>query len=145
MADITATPPKGASINLLKVLGPVHVWALGVGIVLVGEFMGWNFAVGKGGALAALIACWTAGMLYTCVAMIDNPTAYQGTCRPASTNVRSAATAGLAKAIPPVSMRAATDRIAAGRTRAEVVFDTGAPGVGDPRRLLPGTPQGRGG
>jgi ethanolamine permease len=48
------------------------VWALGVGIVLVGEYMGWNFAVGKGGALAALIACWFAGLLYTCVAMIDS-------------------------------------------------------------------------
>ncbi len=40
--------------------------------MLVGEYMGWNFAVGKGGALAALIACWTAGLLYTCVAMIDS-------------------------------------------------------------------------
>lgn len=59
-------------INLLKVLGPAHVWALGVGIVLVGEFMGWNFSVGKGGALAALIACWVIGLLYTCVAMIDS-------------------------------------------------------------------------
>ena len=53
-------------------LGPAHVWALGVGIVLVGEFMGWNFSVGKGGALAALIACWVVGLLYTCVAMIDS-------------------------------------------------------------------------
>jgi ethanolamine permease len=59
-------------INLLKVLGPVHVWALGVGIVLVGEFMGWNYAVGKGGALGCLIAMWVIGLLYTCVAMIDS-------------------------------------------------------------------------
>lgn len=59
-------------ISLLRVLGPAHVWALGVGIVLVGEYMGWNFAVGKGGAYAALIACWFAGLLYTCVAMIDS-------------------------------------------------------------------------
>ena len=28
--------------------------------------------VGKGGAYAALIACWFAGLLYTCVAMIDS-------------------------------------------------------------------------
>ncbi len=34
--------------------------------------MGWNFAVGKGGMIAALIACWVAGLLYTCVAMIDS-------------------------------------------------------------------------
>ncbi|OYU39908.1 MAG: amino acid permease [Pseudorhodobacter sp. PARRP1] len=59
-------------MGLLRVLGPAHVWALGVGIVLVGEYMGWNFAVGKGGAYAALIACWFAGILYSCVAMIDS-------------------------------------------------------------------------
>jgi ethanolamine permease len=59
-------------LQLLKVLGPVHVWALGVGIVLVGEFMGWNFSVGKGGAIGSLIACWVIGLLYTCVAMIDS-------------------------------------------------------------------------
>ncbi|MCL4065883.1 APC family permease [Pseudomonas sp. GX19020] len=59
-------------VGLARVLGPAHVWALGVGIVLVGEYMGWNFAVGKGGAYAALIACWFAGILYSCVAMIDS-------------------------------------------------------------------------
>jgi len=59
-------------VGLARVLGPAHVWALGVGIVLVGEYMGWNFSVGKGGAYAALMACWFAGMLYTCVAMIDS-------------------------------------------------------------------------
>jgi len=54
------------------VLGPVHVWALGVGIVLVGEYMGWNFSVQKGGAYGSLIACLFIGLLYTCVAMIDS-------------------------------------------------------------------------
>jgi hypothetical protein len=34
--------PNG-HLSLLRVLGPGHVWALGVGIVLVGESMGWNF------------------------------------------------------------------------------------------------------
>jgi len=74
MSDATTAAGKqgGERINLLKVLGPGHVWALGVGIVLVGEFMGWNFSVGKGGALASLIACWVIGLLYTCVAMIDS-------------------------------------------------------------------------
>ena len=57
--------PKGTQVGLLRVLGPAHVWALGVGIVLVGEYMGWNFGVGKGGAYAALISCWFAGLLYT--------------------------------------------------------------------------------
>lgn len=67
-AESTAVQNGG----LLRVLGPAHIWALGVGIVLVGEYMGWNFAVGKGGAYAALIACWFAGILYSCVAMLDS-------------------------------------------------------------------------
>ena len=71
MSEQSATAPA-ERINLLKVLGPVHVWALGVGIVLVGEYMGWNFSVGKGGAYGSLIACWFIGLLYTCVAMIDS-------------------------------------------------------------------------
>jgi len=70
MATATATSSK--RIAMLKVLNPFHIWALGVGIVLVGEFMGWNFTVGKGGAYASLIACWVIGLLYTCVAMIDS-------------------------------------------------------------------------
>ena len=65
----TAAPER---LGLLRVLGPGHVWALGVGIVLVGEYMGWNFSVGKGGMIAGLVACWVAGLLYTCVAMIDS-------------------------------------------------------------------------
>ncbi|MCB5409876.1 APC family permease [Pseudogemmobacter faecipullorum] len=68
---MTSTPST-EHVGLARVLGPAHVWALGVGIVLVGEYMGWNFAVGKGGAYAALMACWFAGILYTCVAMIDS-------------------------------------------------------------------------
>lgn len=81
MSDITRNTPGTAEAReaaptqnggLLRVLGPAHIWALGVGIVLVGEYMGWNFAVGKGGAYAALIACWFAGILYSCVAMIDS-------------------------------------------------------------------------
>src|SRR5215831_4211779 len=72
MADQAIGQARPQSINLLKVLGPVHVWALGVGIVLVGEFMGWNYAVGKGGQLGCLIAMWVIGLLYTCVAMIDS-------------------------------------------------------------------------
>lgn len=59
-------------LSLSKVLGPLHIWGLGVGIVLVGEYMGWNFSVQKGGMFGALIAAWVVGILYTCVAMIDS-------------------------------------------------------------------------
>lgn len=71
--NTTAERATGSKrITMLKVLNPFHVWALGVGIVLVGEFMGWNFSVAKGGAYGSLIACWVMGLLYTCVAMIDS-------------------------------------------------------------------------
>ena len=72
MANAAAATISSKRITMLKVLNPFHIWALGVGIVLVGEFMGWNFTVGKGGAYASLIACWVIGLLYTCVAMIDS-------------------------------------------------------------------------
>lgn len=68
----TTTGDNQDRISMLKVLNPFHIWALGVGIVLVGEFMGWNFSVAKGGAYGSLIACWVIGLLYTCVAMIDS-------------------------------------------------------------------------
>src|SRR4051812_38189613 len=70
---IAAAPAAPApKISLLRVFGPAPGWALGVGIVLVGEFTGWNFAIDKGGPLAGLIACWVVGLLYTAVAMIDS-------------------------------------------------------------------------
>ena len=69
MAQTNSTPNH---LSLSRVLGPAHVWALGVGIVLVGEYTGWNFSADKGGALAALIICWVVGLLYTSVAMIDS-------------------------------------------------------------------------
>ncbi len=72
MANSTTTVSGQQRISLRKVLGPIHIWALGVGIVLVGEFTGWNFSMAKGGAWGALIACWFIGLLYTCVAMIDS-------------------------------------------------------------------------
>ncbi len=73
MTSAAITPSEhGHQVSLLRVLGPAHIWALGVGIVLVGEFTGWNFSADKGGALAALIVCWFVGLLYTCVAMIDS-------------------------------------------------------------------------
>ena len=47
-----------------RVLGAVHIWALGVGIVLVGEFMGWNLTIQQGGSLAALIGIWVMSIMY---------------------------------------------------------------------------------
>lgn len=48
-----------------RTLNTVHVWALGVGIVLVGDFMGWNLAVKQGGSLAALIGLYVMSIMYS--------------------------------------------------------------------------------
>lgn len=62
---------KVQDTHLSKVLGPMHIWALGVGIVLVGQFMGWNFTIAKGGSLGSIIACWVIGILYVSLIMIN--------------------------------------------------------------------------
>jgi ethanolamine permease len=72
MANANTASSTVERVSLLRILGPGHVWALGVGIVLVGEYTGWNFAADKGGTLAAMIICWVIGLLYTSVAMIDS-------------------------------------------------------------------------
>lgn len=53
-----------ANPSTQRVLGAVHIWALGVGIVLVGEFMGWNLTIQQGGSLAALIGIWVMSIMY---------------------------------------------------------------------------------
>jgi ethanolamine permease len=37
MANGTTSEAQTERLQLLRVLGPAHIWALGVGIVLVGE------------------------------------------------------------------------------------------------------------
>nr|HML27196.1 amino acid permease [Methanomethylovorans sp.] len=64
-----AEETSSESPTLVKTLRPYHVWALGVGIVLVGEYMGWNFTVAKGGILGSLFALLVAGTMYVMVAL----------------------------------------------------------------------------
>lgn len=54
----------------VKKLCALHIWALGVGIVLVGEFMGWNFTIARGGSMGALIAIWAMSIMYIGVVMM---------------------------------------------------------------------------
>jgi ethanolamine permease len=62
---------KEKESHFSKVLGPMHIWALGVGIVLVGQFMGWNFTISKGGSIGSIMACWIIGIMYICLIMIN--------------------------------------------------------------------------
>lgn len=71
LPDLNASKEASSSSHLSKVLGPMHIWALGVGIVLVGQFMGWNFTIAKGGSLGSIIACWVIGVLYISLIMFN--------------------------------------------------------------------------
>jgi hypothetical protein len=39
---------------LNKPLGVIHIWALGVGVVITGEYFGWNFGLPVGGPTGVL-------------------------------------------------------------------------------------------
>ncbi len=49
---------------LKKPLRVIHVWALGVGVVITGEYFGWNFGLPVGGPLGVLIASLIVCVLY---------------------------------------------------------------------------------
>ena len=49
---------------LKKVLKPVHIWAIGVGLVISGEYFGWNYGWEAGGTLGLLIATLIITALY---------------------------------------------------------------------------------
>lgn len=49
---------------LKKVLKPVHLWALAVGLVISGEYFGWNYGWGVAGTVGFLIATLLVTVLY---------------------------------------------------------------------------------
>jgi ethanolamine permease len=50
--------------ELKKVLNPVHLWALGVGLVISGEYFGWNYGWGVAGTLGFLVATLLVTLFY---------------------------------------------------------------------------------
>ena len=49
---------------LKKPLRVIHIWALGVGVVITGEYFGWNFGLPVGGPVGVLIASLIVCVLY---------------------------------------------------------------------------------
>ncbi len=47
-----------------KILKPVHLWALGVGLVISGEYFGWNYGWGVAGTLGFLVATLLVTLFY---------------------------------------------------------------------------------
>ncbi len=52
------------STSLKKVLKPVHLWAIAVGLVISGEYFGWNYGWSAGGTIGFLIATLIVTVLY---------------------------------------------------------------------------------
>lgn len=53
-----------ATATLKKVLKPIHLWALAVGLVISGEYFGWNYGWGVAGTVGFLIATLLVTVLY---------------------------------------------------------------------------------
>jgi ethanolamine permease len=49
---------------LKKPMGVLHIWALGVGVVITGEYFGWNQGLGEGGPMGMLLASLFVCALY---------------------------------------------------------------------------------
>lgn len=50
--------------HLKRVLKPVHLWAIGVGLVISGEYFGWNYGWGVSGTIGMLIATLVITVMY---------------------------------------------------------------------------------
>ena len=55
---------EAASTQLKRVLKPVHLWAIAVGIVISGEYFGWNYGWGVSGTIGFLIATIIITIMY---------------------------------------------------------------------------------
>jgi len=51
---------------LKKVLRPIHLWAIAVGLVISGEYFGWNYGWGTAGTIGFLIVTLFVTLLYIC-------------------------------------------------------------------------------
>ena len=55
---------EAASTQLKRVLKPVHLWAIAVGLVISGEYFGWNYGWGVSGTIGFLIATIIITIMY---------------------------------------------------------------------------------
>lgn len=58
--------PATADTSLKKALKPIHIWAIAVGLVISGEYFGWNYGWGAAGTIGFLIATLLVTLFYIC-------------------------------------------------------------------------------
>jgi ethanolamine permease len=58
------TAKAANSGELKRVLKPVHLWAIAVGLVISGDYFGWNYGVTKGGPMGMALATLVVTVMY---------------------------------------------------------------------------------
>ncbi|MBE7171018.1 MAG: ethanolamine permease [Williamsia sp.] len=57
---------KLAADTLKRTLRPIHLWAIAVGLVISGEYFGWNYGWGVSGTIGFLVATLIITVMYVC-------------------------------------------------------------------------------
>lgn len=57
-------PPDHSKIGLKKVLGTTQLWAIAVGMVISGQYFGWNYGWGVAGTTGFLVSVLLVTVLY---------------------------------------------------------------------------------
>lgn len=57
---------EGEAPTLVRVLRPVHLWAIAVGLVISGDYFGWNYGLAQGGPVGLAIATFGVTVMYVC-------------------------------------------------------------------------------
>ena len=64
-AGTAASPAPAGTGHLKKVLGPVQLWGIAVGLVISGEYFGWSYGWNTAGTLGFLVATVLVATMYT--------------------------------------------------------------------------------
>lgn len=56
--------PPSVTTALKRTLRPLHLWAIAVGLVISGDYFGWNYGLASGGAVGLLVSTGVVTVLY---------------------------------------------------------------------------------
>ncbi len=66
MSTPPSVPHAGGQPELKKFLRPIHLWAIAVGLVISGDYFGWNFGLKETSPLGMLLAVLCVSVMYIC-------------------------------------------------------------------------------
>ncbi len=66
LSPSTAAASSAPPAQLKRVLRPLHLWGIAVGLVISGDYFGWNLGLGQAGPLGLLIAVLLVTVMYVC-------------------------------------------------------------------------------